>query len=99
MNITRFLLMLFVGAMIALPISKVCAVADTILRKIEAVETDSPPEIDGKLEDSCWQKAAQTGDFIQFEPNTGEPASQKTKFTCFTIRIGFMSVLSVSKMI
>ena len=79
MNITRFLLMLFVGAMIALPISKVCAVADTILRKIEAVETDSPPEIDGKLEDSCWQKAAQTGDFIQFEPNTGEPASQRTK--------------------
>ncbi len=67
------------SAVIALLISKVYSASDPILRKIEAVETDVPPKIDGKLDEPCWQKAAQTGDFIQFEPLSGQPASQKTK--------------------
>ncbi|MCH8292673.1 carbohydrate binding family 9 domain-containing protein [Candidatus Poribacteria bacterium] len=64
---------------IALLICNVCSADDPILRKIEAVQTNSPPKIDGKLDDSCWQKAAQTGEFIQFQPLSGEPASQQTK--------------------
>ena len=67
------------SAIIALLINNVDSASDAILRKIEAVETDVPPKIDGKLDDPCWQKAAQTGDFIQFEPLSGQPASQKTK--------------------
>ena len=79
-GMVRPLLTLIVGVMIALPISNVCEAADDpILRKIEAVETDVPPKIDGKLDDLCWQKAAQTSNFIQFVPSQGEPATQETK--------------------
>ncbi|MCZ6679053.1 MAG: DUF5916 domain-containing protein [Candidatus Poribacteria bacterium] len=73
------ILILIVGVIIALPINNWCEADDPVLRKIEAIETDTPPKIDGKLDELCWQKAAQAGDFIQFEPLTGEPATQATK--------------------
>ena len=47
-------------------------------REIKAVRTETPPEIDGKLDDACWQKSAKTGELIQFEPQHGEPATQPT---------------------
>ena len=75
----KLLLTFVVMGLVALPLSTVYPAEDPMLRKIAAVETHSPPKIDGKLDDACWQKAAQTGDFIQFEPNSGEPASHKTK--------------------
>ena len=40
----------------------------------------APPEIDGKLNDSCWQGEGWVGDFLQRIPNEGAPASQKTEF-------------------
>ena len=72
------LLVLITICTLAFVLSTVDAAEDPMLRKIVAVETDSPPRIDGKLDDPCWQKAAQTGGFIQFEPNSGEPATHKT---------------------
>ncbi len=55
--------------------------ADAI-RQIKAVLIKTPPQIDGKLDDACWQdeqgSCARTGEFIQFEPQRGEPASQPT---------------------
>ncbi len=39
-----------------------------------------PPEINGKLNDSCWQGEGWVGDFLQRTPNEGAPASQKTEF-------------------
>ena len=75
----KFLLTLVVVGTLVLPLNAIYPAEDPMLRKIAAVETDSPPKIDGKLDDPCWQKAAQTGDFIQFEPNSGEPAGHKTK--------------------
>ena len=77
--VIRFLLRLIGGIVIPLLISAVCQADDRILRKIEVVETDTPPKIDGKLDDLCWQRAAQTGDFIQFEPQSGAPETQETK--------------------
>lgn len=47
-------------------------------RVIQAVRTETPPEIDGKLDDVCWQNSAKTGELIQFEPQRGEPATQPT---------------------
>ena len=68
-----------VGCSLLLWICSVCHPAASILREIEAVATDSPPKIDGALNDSCWQKAAQSGNFIQYDPLPGEPATQPTK--------------------
>ena len=47
-------------------------------REIKAVRIETPPKIDGKLDDVCWQNSAKTGDLIQFEPQNGEPATQPT---------------------
>ncbi|MBE0666380.1 MAG: carbohydrate binding family 9 domain-containing protein, partial [Bacteroidales bacterium] len=38
------------------------------------------PLIDGSLEDDAWQAGEWGGDFVQFEPNNGKDASQKTEF-------------------
>ena len=48
------------------------------IRAIEAIHTEKPPTIDGKLDDVCWQNSAKTGELIQFEPQRGEPATQPT---------------------
>ena len=45
---------------------------------IKAVRIEIPPQIDGKLDDTCWQKSAKTGELLQFEPQRGEPATQPT---------------------
>ena len=53
-------------------------------REIKAVRIETPPIIDGKLDDVCWQNSAKTGELIQFEPQNGEPATQST-----TIYLGY----------
>ena len=47
-------------------------------RKIEATHAETPPIIDGKLDDACWKSSAKTGGLIQFEPLRGESATQPT---------------------
>jgi len=48
-------------------------------RAITAVRTDIPLKIDGVFDDPAWQKALFQGNFIQREPNEGEPASENTE--------------------
>ncbi len=67
------------GCFLYLWICSICHTATPNLREIEAVTTDSPPEIDGVLDDLCWQNATQSGDLIQYSPRPGEPATQQTK--------------------
>jgi hypothetical protein len=45
---------------------------------IVPVRVQSPPVIDGKLEDSIWQSAQQYRDFLSYEPTVGNPSSQAT---------------------
>ncbi len=40
----------------------------------------TPPDINGILDDECWQEGCWTDDFIQYEPYNGRPPSQKTSF-------------------
>ena len=68
-----------VGFFLAFWICSVCHPDAPILREIEAVETDSPPKIDGMLNDICWQRATRSGNFIQYGPSPGDPATQPTK--------------------
>jgi hypothetical protein len=41
--------------------------------------TESPPAIDGRLDDDVWTAAPVGGDFVQQRPNPGDPASQRTE--------------------
>ena len=47
------------------------------LYRVQAVET--PPVMDGDLSDTVWQQADIINQFIQQQPDYGQPASQKTE--------------------
>jgi hypothetical protein len=46
--------------------------------ELAAIKINIPPVIDGILDEEVWQQAPAVSDFIQFEPDKGEPASLKT---------------------
>ena len=50
---------------------------DTI-KSITAVGVNGGVRIDGVLDEGFWQKAPRSGDFIQFQPDEGKPASEST---------------------
>ena len=41
-------------------------------KTIQAIRSETPPVIDGHLDDAVWQKAAKVSDFIQYEPDKGK---------------------------
>ncbi len=51
---------------------------DVERRQIVAVRTESPPRIDGSLDDAVWQKAQPSEGFLQTQPERGEPMNQQT---------------------
>ncbi|MBC7364668.1 MAG: carbohydrate binding family 9 domain-containing protein [Candidatus Aminicenantes bacterium] len=40
--------------------------------------TDTPPKIDGQLDDQCWKEIQPVSGFIQYNPVNGAPASEET---------------------
>ena len=51
---------------------------------INAVRVESPPVIDGRVNDQVWKQAFMVDQFYQREPNEGAPVSEKTQFfTCY----------------
>lgn len=48
------------------------------LKETYALKTDEPINVDGLLNESVWKKAQEAGDFIQFQPERGEPSTFKT---------------------
>jgi len=45
---------------------------------VQAIRTESPIAIDGRLDEAVWKKAPTTG-FIQNDPNDGQPATEATE--------------------
>jgi len=45
---------------------------------IEIPFIDTPPQIDGKLDDPVWQKSVLFQGFISFKPDFGKPSREKT---------------------
>lgn len=55
--------------------------SQTIEKKTyQTVYTKSAPEIDGLMNDSCWNMVEWKGDFIQTQPYENKPPSQQTAF-------------------
>ncbi|HEV8581880.1 MAG TPA: DUF5916 domain-containing protein [Thermoanaerobaculia bacterium] len=53
---------------------------------LEIHRLSSAPVIDGKLDDAVWQEGNLLDGFIQFDPNRGQPASERTE-----ARVGYDS--------
>ncbi|MCG2814819.1 MAG: carbohydrate binding family 9 domain-containing protein [Candidatus Aminicenantes bacterium] len=49
------------------------------VKQTRAIRTDSPPTVDGSLDEPAWLSAPIVGGFIQFEPSRGNPVSLKTE--------------------
>jgi hypothetical protein len=76
-------------ALLGLLVSAAAPAAQTIQspdgrRSVQAVELRTPIVLDGALDDEAWAAAEATGDFLQAEPNDGQPASEPTE-----VRIAF----------
>ena len=50
-----------------------------VRRELQAFYVDSPPVLDGSLEDSQWEQAQINSNFIQSEPYEGTPATEDTE--------------------
>jgi len=62
------------------------------LRVARAAAVEQAPVVDGRVDESIWQRAEVLSDFIQSEPVEGEPASERTEvriiYTNSTIYFG-----------
>ena len=47
--------------------------------RVRAVRVDSPPEIDGRLDDEAWRTAGMLTEFVQQSPRDGAPATEQTE--------------------
>jgi hypothetical protein len=73
----------WLGALLLLLFSGLVPAADIMelsrnAGPVSIYKTDTPPAIDGKLDDPLWQKATRFDNFITFKPDYGKPASEKT---------------------
>ncbi len=48
-------------------------------KSVRMVHTDSPPIIDGKVDDAAWATAARIDDFHQIRPGNQTPPSERTE--------------------
>ena len=48
--------------------------------EIKAVFTETPPVIDGSVNDDVWSNASLINELFQREPKSGDPVSEKTEF-------------------
>ena len=55
--------------------------SQTIQKTIKATRIETPPKIDGKLDDPVWQNLPATGDFYMFEPNNDGEKERSTHKT------------------
>ncbi len=53
-------------------------IKDDTVKSITAVRVNSGIKLDGVLDEEVWQKAPRSGDFIQFQPDEGKPASESS---------------------
>lgn len=60
--------------------------------RLEARATPVAPKLDGRLDEAAWREAPVATGFIQHEPNTGAPASERTEarviYTTKTLYVG-----------
>ena len=58
-----------------------CHVHNNLLaqKALQITAFDTPPQIDGQLNEEIWSTAEPVTDFIQREPNIGQPFSEKTE--------------------
>jgi len=77
----RFILI--VAMVVLLTAGSVSAQLDTLApgdtKQVRAVRVDTPPVLDGRLDDPVWLQAEPITDFHQIRPGNGTPPSERTE--------------------
>jgi hypothetical protein len=73
LSILRFIWMFIFGVLPA------ALLAEEEARMMVAVRSETKPEVDGRLNDACWNAASAVGDFRQYEPEYGRPSRFATQ--------------------
>jgi len=63
---------------LALPAAKTVANPAGPAAPVPVYRTETPPVIDGRLDDAVWQNATRFDNFLTFKPDYGKPTSEKT---------------------
>ncbi|MCU0275449.1 MAG: carbohydrate binding family 9 domain-containing protein [Acidobacteria bacterium] len=63
---------------LALPAAKAVANPAGPAAPVPIHRTETPPVIDGRLDDAVWQNATRFDNFLTFKPDYGKPTSEKT---------------------
>lgn len=71
-------LLLTAGILFALFSSVLNIFSQDRVKMIRVSFIDSPPKINGLIEDSCWKNIQPVSEFFQFDPLNGEKASEET---------------------
>jgi hypothetical protein len=64
------------------PVAEVIAQDESAQRQVRAFrlpEGSAPPTIDGRIDDDVWRQVEAFSDFVQQDPNLGEPATERTE--------------------
>ena len=61
------------------PVTAVRKTGSSTPRRVRAAQARTPIKLDGRLDDEAWKSAEVAGDFVQSEPNTGQPATEATE--------------------
>jgi hypothetical protein len=67
-------------SLLSIPLFLIGSVSLFAQPEIRAVFTETPPIIDGSVNDDVWKNASLISDLYQREPNPGKPVSEKTEF-------------------
>ena len=68
-----------IKSLLLVPLIVICIQGFSQSRNLAAVKTNTPPKIDGSLDDASWALAPVATDFIQNFPKAGEPASLRSE--------------------
>ena len=80
MRPSKFLRLLAVApAMAIVSVGHAQAPESTVEKEIRIVRTDTPPVIDGRLDDAVWSTAAVIDDFVVSQPNEGDEPTEYTQ--------------------
>jgi hypothetical protein len=53
--------------------------ASPATKALHAVRIETPPRVDGVIDDAVWERAEPVTDFVQQEPHVNEPATERTR--------------------
>lgn len=56
-----------------------CAAPPPPEKVLHATRLETPPRIDGRVEEECWTATAPVAGFVQYDPANGAPASEETQ--------------------